>query len=128
MAYVRWSTMLGRERPDDKKASFDWYREERALVWDASENPEDWRRLAEEQGWHISCWYVFAHTDGGLAIWSKGDDDGIYPVFPDETVRDIVDREAWHEIPGYEACEDDRCRVALKEAVATYLESEFYTA
>ena len=51
-----------------------------------------------------SGWYVFWHCEepgeypqGGLALWGSLE----LPVFTREQVRDIRDRGAWDEVPGY---------------------------
>ena len=121
MSYIRWSTMLGHDRDP---GSFSKYKEERRLVWDASENPEDWDRLAEAQGWHISCWYVFPHIFGGCAVWSQHADG--YKKTPDVEVKRIVDDEAWDEVPGYAECVDEGCREALHSALRKHVTSQWF--
>ena len=69
-----------------------------------SDRPEDapeFAGVASEK----SGWYIFWHCDepgeypqGGLALWGTQE----LPVFTREQVRDIRNRGAWREIPGYE--------------------------
>lgn len=108
--------MLGREPMPAGASTDEWlkrWKEERRLVWDASKDPSDWDRLAEEQGWHISCWYIFANTGGLLSVWTHNDVND----YEFETVRDWLDEDDFSALAGYDKCADERCRSALKSAL-----------
>ncbi len=55
--------------------------------------------------WSGSDWYVFAHVDGGLAVWScfaHEEDEDRLPTYPVTTIREFLtaDRQL-DEIPGW---------------------------
>lgn len=50
--------------------------------------------------WSGSDWYVFAHTNGGLAVWFCGEDD--LPVYENEEIKDFLSGERHLDtIPGW---------------------------
>lgn len=55
--------------------------------------------------WSGSDWYVFAHTDGGLAVWCVGAEDGQLPRYSNREVVDLLaGRTRLETIPGWRRC------------------------
>ena len=135
MSYVRWSSLLGLKSPDHIPAEerWQWHFDEDRRITDLAKtrypgkfdlhsgeySPLQYVNiLAEEEGLHVSCWYIF---DGGrLEVWHCGSDK--YPCYDSEALTEIADEGAWDRIEGYGLCQHPLCDAAMQRAVKDYIE------
>lgn len=83
--------------------------------------------------WSFSSWYVFAHCNGGLAVWSVHDDsdEPRLPCYTNEEVADFLTaKRPMSDIPGWvmtPASEKDLLLIAMREFLAEEAEEEVPT-
>lgn len=100
MSYVRWSSVIGSDYSFEE------------MIKDIQEGAlctrDMTKRQLETPGSYKSKWYIFWHCgytetetnnreDQLLAIWLQGEQ--VTPVLEYDVVKEMYERDAWHELP-----------------------------